>query len=230
VSSPAEPYRVAVYYAPAADDPLWQAGTTWLGRDPETGAEPAQPPLPGIAEWTADARHYGFHATLKPPMRLAPGRNYASFAAAARKLAAGIAPFDLPPLAVADTMGFLALRETMPCPPLQALADLAIAALDDFRAPPEPEELVRRRRNGLSPAENAMLTRYGYPYAFGTWFFHMTISRRLSAEEHGCIRPPAEAHFAPVLASPRRVTDLALFAQAEAGAPFVLAERITLRN
>lgn len=31
-------FRVAVYYAPETDDPLWAAGNRWLGRDPETGA------------------------------------------------------------------------------------------------------------------------------------------------------------------------------------------------
>ena len=35
--------RVALYWAPAADDPLWHAGNSWLGRDPETGASPACP-------------------------------------------------------------------------------------------------------------------------------------------------------------------------------------------
>jgi len=221
-------FRVAVYYAPATDDPLWHAAARWLGRDPATNAPVPQPPIDGIAEWTADPRLYGFHGTLKPPMRLADGRSWDEFAAAVRDLAAGIAPFDLPPLAVADICGFLALRETVPCPALQALADLTIAALDDFRAPPTEDELARRLRGDRAPAEIAMIRRYGYPYAFGTWFFHLTLTRRLTAAEHVTIRPTAETYFAPVLGAPRRVADLALFTQAEAGAPFLVAERLRL--
>ena len=66
--------RVAVYYAPLPDDPLFAASATWLGRDPESGAPAPQPDIAGIAEVTAEPRLYGFHATLKPPMRLPDGQ------------------------------------------------------------------------------------------------------------------------------------------------------------
>ena len=48
--------RVALYYAPALDDPLWRAGCAWLGRDPETGRPCSSRDLPDIAAVTADAR------------------------------------------------------------------------------------------------------------------------------------------------------------------------------
>ena len=31
--------------------------------------------------------------------------------------------------------------------------------------------------------QDAMLVRWGYPYVFDTWFFHMTLTRRLSDAE-----------------------------------------------
>lgn len=222
--------RVAVYYAPLPDDPLTEAAAAWLGRDPVTNAPVRQPDLPGIAELTADPRGYGFHATLKPPMRLADGRSWNALLDAAEALAARIAPFDLPPMAVSDVHGFLALRETAPSAPLQALADVCVADLDAFRAPPTEAELARRRRSSLTAEQDAMLVRWGYPYVFGTWFFHMTLTRRLSAEEKARIQPAAEAHFAAALAVPRRVVDLCLYTQAGAGAPFVIAERLPLRG
>lgn len=222
--------RVAVYYAPLPDDPLTSAAAAWLGRDPVTNAPVRQPDLPGIAELTADPRGYGFHATLKPPMRLADGRSWNALLDAAEALAARIAPFDLPPMAVSDVHGFLALRETAPSAPLQALADACVADLDAFRAPPTEAELARRRRSSLTAEQDAMLVRWGYPYVFGTWFFHMTLTRRLSAEEKARIQPAAEAHFAAALAVPRRVVDLCLYTQAGAGAPFVIAERLPLRG
>ena len=222
--------RVAFYYAPQLDDPLWARAAQWLGRDPATNASVAQPDLPDIAAITADARHYAFHATLKPPMRLRDDATWADVLTAARAIAAGIPAFDLPRLAVSDTHGFLALRETTPSPALQALADACVAGADHLRAPPDATELAKRRRNGLPPAQDANLLRWGYPYVFATWFFHMTLTRRLAADQHAVWRPAAEAHFADVLPLPRRVCDLSLFTQTGPQAPFVLAERIALRG
>ena len=78
--------RVAVYYAPLPDDPLTGAAACWLGRDPVTNAPVRQPDLPGIVELTADPLGYGFHATLKPPMRLAEGRSWDALLGAAEAL------------------------------------------------------------------------------------------------------------------------------------------------
>jgi putative phosphonate metabolism protein len=220
--------RVAVYYAPLADDPLTGAAAAWLGRDPVTNAPVPQPDLPDIAAITAEPRGYGFHATLKPPMRLQG--DWRALVSAVRALAGEVAAFDLPPLAVSDLRGFLALRETAACPPLQALADRCVEQLDSFRQPPGAEELARRRRAKLSAEQDAMLTRWGYPYVFGSWFFHMTLTRRLSDEEKSAIMPAAEAWFAPAVAVPRRVEDVCLFTQASPGAAFTLAERIRLRG
>lgn len=222
--------RYAVYYAPTPNDPLFAEGAAWLGRDPESGAPVPQPEIAGISEIAAEPAHYGLHATLKPPMRLAPGTTWAELADATREIASGVAPFDLPSLIVADLLGFLALREITPSMPLQALADLCMAALDRFRAQPTEAELERRRRAGLSLAEAAMLGRFGYPYAFGAWFFHMTLTRRLSAEEKARFMPLVERHFAPALLLPRRVTDICLFCQREPAAAFVIAERFPLRG
>ncbi len=220
--------RFAVYYAPRRDDPLAAAGACWLDRDAETNASVSTPPFPGMAEVTAEPRRYGFHATLKPPMRLAPGCGRFALRDAAGALASSLAPFALPPLAVATVGGFLALRETAPCPALQSLADVAVEALDMFRAPPDENELARRRRAGLTPEQEAMLLRWGYPYVLREWFFHMTLTARLMGPDAAAWRERAEAHFAQSLAAPRRVADLCLFSQAGPDRPFVLAERFPL--
>ncbi len=221
--------RVAVYYAPSADDPLTTASAVWLGRDPVTNKPVPQPVLTNIAAITDDARMYGFHATLKPPMRLAPGKSWDEFLTAAQSLARTLQPFDLPPLAVMDLHGFLALRETYQSVALQNLADSCVEHLDPFRAPPPAEELARRRRSPLTQDQDAMLVRWGYPYVFGTWFFHMTLTRRLTPEERAIYQPAAEAHFADAVKHPRRVTDICLYTQPAPGAPFTIAERLPLR-
>jgi Protein of unknown function (DUF1045) len=214
--------RVGIYYCPREDDPLFVAGSAWLGCH--------QPPIPGIEEITAEARVYGFHATLKPPMRLAPGCTWHGLLRATQAMAERIAPFELPTLAVMDLHGFLALRETEPCAPLQALADVCVEELDGYRASPSEAELARRRRARLTEAQEAMLVRFGYPYVLETWFFHMTLTRRLSAEEHTVWRPAAERFFAAAVEVKRLVTDVCLFVQAEAAAPFTIAARVALKG
>ncbi len=185
-----------------------------------------QPELPDIAAVTADARSYGFHCTLKAPMRLAT--SYAALLDDVRGLAGALHPFELPRLAVAELSGFLALRETEPSPALQALADACVAWLDGHREPPDAAELERRRGAGLPPDADALLLRWGYPGVFGRWRFHMTLTRRLSDEERPFWRAEAERHFGPVLEMRRRVESLCLFTQAEPGAPFLLAERVPI--
>lgn len=222
--------RVALYYAPPPDDPLWRAGNSWLGRDPETGAALPQPDLPKIAAITADPRGYGFHATLKPPMRLGSGRRWAELAARTAEIAAGIPAFDLPPLAVVDLDGFLALGLVRPSAELRALCDALVAGLDEFRSAPTEAELARHRRMGLSAAREAMLVRWGYPDVFDTWVFHMTLTRRLTRAEAAVFGAAAEHHFAAALEAPHRVRDVCLFVQPAADAPFTLGERVPLRN
>jgi putative phosphonate metabolism protein len=222
--------RVAVYYAPLPDDVLFTDAAAWLGRDPASGARVSQPDIADIAEITAEPRLYGFHATLKPPMRLASGQRWNDVVAAAAALADRIMPFDLPALEVQDLHGFLALRETAHCAQLQALADACVERLDVFRAPPSEAEVARRLRGQLTPRQGEMLVRWGYPYVFDTWFFHLTLTRRLSAEEKQVYIPASGQHFARAIASPRRVSDICLFVQPSPGAPFVIRKRLTLRG
>lgn len=220
--------RVGIYYCPREDDPLFTAGATWLGRDPAGRGRLTQPDIAGIDDVTAEARGYGFHATLKPPMRLKDGCSWDALLAATREWAAQTAPFALPRLAVTDLHGFLALCETTFCPPLQVLADACVERFDSFRAVPSDAELARRRRAQLTDAQEAMLVRFGYPYVLNTWFFHMTLTRRLSVTEHAAWRPQVERFFEQAIAAQRMVTDICLFTQAGPGAPFVIEERIDL--
>jgi hypothetical protein len=145
---------------------------------------------------------------------------------AAQALAARLRPFDLPPLAVRDLESFLALRETEPCPALRALADACTEALDGCRAPSDEAELARRRKAALSPEQEANLARWGYPYVFDEWRFHVTLTRRLSPEEKAAVLPTAEAHLRGALAHRRRVSSVCLFTQTGPGAPFLIAERL----
>jgi putative phosphonate metabolism protein len=224
------PHRLALYWAPEADDPLHARGSAWLGRDAETGAVLPQPVVAGIdlAQATADPRGFGLHATLKPPFRLRHG--YAAAREATVALAARTAPFDLPPLAVHDLDGFLALRETAPCAPLHAFADACVTALDDHREPPDAAEIARRRPERMSPAQRTNLDRWGYPYVFAEWRFHVTLTRRLTPDEKSVLMPAVTAFLSDAPARPRRVAAISLFVQPAPGTPFTIAERLPLRG
>ncbi len=222
--------RAALYWAPSIDDPLARAGNEWLGRDPETGAMLRQPAIDGIVSVTEAPRIYGFHATLRPPMRLATG--WEEFCAAAASVAAGCAPFDLPPLEVVNASGFLALCPKIPCPALHALADACVTHTDRHRLRPDAAELLQRRGAGLSATEDALLLRWGYPYVMQSWSFHMTLTCRLSHADMARLLPLARAHFAPALGVQRRVQDICIFTQAAPrdgkAQPMLIAERLTL--
>jgi putative phosphonate metabolism protein len=224
------PHRLALYWAPEGDDPLHARGSAWLGRDAESGAAITQPAVDGIdlAQATADPRNYGLHATLKPPFRLRHG--YAAAREAAAALAARTPPFHLPPLAVHDLDGFLALRETAPCAALHALADACVTDLDDHREPPDAAEIVRRKPDRLPPAQRAHLDRWGYPYVFKEWRFHVTLTRRLAPDEKAVLMPAVTAFLGDAPARPRRVAAISLFVQPAPGAPFTIAERLPLRG
>ena len=224
------PYRIALYYAPGTDDPLHQRASAWLGRDAVSGAEISQPAIAGvdIAEVTADARGYGFHATLKPPFRVQG--DIQAVLQTTRDFAARTAAFTLRPLQITDLDGFLALREAAPCPPLQALADGAVAALDPHRAPATEAEITRRKPEKLSPRQREYLEAWGYPYVFAEWRFHMTLTRRLTPAEKTIILPTVTETLGDAPAVARMVTDICIFAQAAPGAPFIILERLKLRG
>ncbi|MFO0466579.1 MAG: DUF1045 domain-containing protein [bacterium] len=224
------PYRIALYYAPATDDPLHGCASAWLGRDAATGAALAQSPVAGIdiAEITADARGYGFHATLKPPFRLRG--DVRSALQATKEFAGRTAPFALPPLQITDLDGFLALHESLPCPPLNALADGAVTALDAHRAPPTEAEIARRKPEKLSPRQREYLQDWGYPYVFAEWRFHMTLTRRLTATEKASVLPAVTKGLGDAPSLTRTISDICVFAQATPGAPFTILERLTLRG
>lgn len=220
----AEPYRVAVYYAPAADDPLWHLGSAWLGRDAESGAPLARPDLPGLAAATAEPRRYGLHATLKAPF--IPRHGLEAFMRDAEAFAANRKPFPLPRLAVTWLDGFLALCPAAPSAALQSLADDCVRVFDGHRLA-EDEAAQRRRGAGRPPRQRENIARWGYPLVFGDFHFHMTLTGRLGDDVY---REAAEAYFAPALARPRQLGALAIFIEPEKDAPFRLVRRLAFSS
>lgn len=225
--------RYAIYFAPAAASPLARFGAAWLGYDVATGEVLAPPAIAGIAPdrlraITAEPRRYGFHATLKPPFVLADGFDAAALDAEAAALARRSAGFVAPRLRLSCISGFRALTLSAACPAMQLLADACVSELDRFRAPPAAAELARRRRADLSPHQEALLARWGYPYVMDEFRFHMTLTQRLDTKEGAVIERILAPLVAPLCRTPLPVDAISLFHQPDPDAPFRLIRRYPL--
>lgn len=211
--------RYAIYYAPAADSPLWRFGIATLGFDAYTGAELpfSVPPGCDAASWpqrTAEPRRYGFHATLKAPFELANGPSEGQLRAFAHRRAAGLTAVPLAGLAVTALGRFIALTPAEPNGPLQTLAFDIVQAFEPFRAPLSPADRERRLATPLTPAERACLEAYGYPYVGDAFRFHMTLTGSLPPEELGGVKAAlAQAYVKSVPPGPVAIDRIALFRQ-----------------
>ncbi len=225
--------RYAVYFAPDPASALWRFGTRWLGRDPISGTDLAQPRLPGIdqarlRQVTESPRHYGFHATLKAPFELSPGATRADLDDALRRFAAGRPAFELAPLRAAALGGFLALLTSQEEPALQKLADASVREFDRFRAPPPPQEIARRRTGSLTDRQRGYLDAWGYPFVFDAFRFHMTLTCRLDAREGGRFLEELQPLTEELNGDRVAVDAICLFEQPNRGAPFRLTGRYIL--
>lgn len=209
--------RYALYLMP--EGPLGAFGAAWLGWDPVRGRALPPPPdaPPGWDKITAAPRPYGFHATIKPPFRLAEGATPATLHAAAAALCAGLAPVACAGLSLGTLDGCLALLPDGDTGPLDRLAAQVVAELDSFRRPAPPDEIARRRAAGLTPRQDGHLLRWGYPYVMEDFRAHFTLTGHLEAAEADTI----SLHLRPGLAGlplrPFRVDSLCLAGEQQGG-------------
>ncbi len=226
--------RYALYYAPAADSPLWRFGCATLGYDAVSGEDIAfaVPPACNPATWpdlTAEPRRYGFHATLKAPFELANGRSEGQLRAFSHQLAAGLSAVPLAGLAVAALGRFVALTPAEPSSALQKLAFDIVQAFEPFRAPLGPADLERRLASPLTPAQRAYLEAYGYPYVGDAFRLHMTLTGPLPQEDVAAIAAALATHYATAVpAAPVTIDRLALFRQENRESRFRLIDSFML--
>jgi putative phosphonate metabolism protein len=226
--------RYAIYYAPERAAKLWQFGTALLGTDPETGAVVPQIVPDGFLpdDWqnfTASPRRYGFHATLKAPFALAPGKTEDELFTAFRAFAERRAPFSLPALQPALSGDYAVLQLAAPDARMHTLADACVEAFDGFRAPLSEADRARRQPEGLSARERAHLERWGYPYVFEDFAFHMSLAGPLpAARADDALAALAAAYETEVKGEDLSVRSLAIFVEHAPAKPFRLALRAPL--
>jgi putative phosphonate metabolism protein len=225
--------RVAIFFAPAAGDPLGRAASEWLGRDAHSGETLRQPAVEGfapeeISDLTADPRRYGFHATLKPPFRLATGRSLATLRGAVEAFCDGMRPVRIGALRIERLGPFFAMTPDGPTPELAELAGTVVRAFDPWRAPPSEEEIARRRPERLTHRQRENLRRWGYPYVFEDFRFHMTLTGPVPAEQRDAMKKALGGRFARFLGQPLAVDALSLFIETSPPGDFMVETRLPL--
>lgn len=221
--------RYAVYFAPHRDTALWRAASSLIGRDAVGGAAlpfPAIAPCAAAdwAELTAEPRRYGFHATLKAPFELTDAADEAMLIAAARAFAVTQRRFTIADLVVRTLTSFVALVPDRPNDDVLSLGADCVVAFEPFRAPLSAHDRDRRLRTLTSPRQIEALERWGYPYVFEDFRFHMTLTGPLPEERREAVRAGLEAFLGDV-ARPLAVDAIALFRQDDRAAPFHFVER-----
>ncbi|TXM98102.1 DUF1045 domain-containing protein [Methylobacterium sp. WL103] len=194
-------------------------GDAILGDTPPPDWDPAD--RAALAAVTAAPRVYGFHATLKAPMRLAPGRSEDDLVAACTDLVHARSLLPIGPLAVVLLGDFVALVPTAPPPELGLFAAECFAALDPFRAPLTPTERARRRPEDLDPRRRVLFDRWGYPHVFKAFRFHMTLTGRLADDAREAWRARLAASCPPLSLTIDAITLL----RQDGAAPFRIVRR-----
>jgi putative phosphonate metabolism protein len=219
--------RYAIYFVPAPETALYQAGAALLGYDVYSGK-----PLPfpeGLAlgrdDWsalTAEPRAYGFHATLKAPFRLAPGQRADDLAMRLETFArAARARVTIMP--VVRTIGrFAALLPGEPCPALDALAADCVRSFDSFRAPLGDGERHRRLAAPLTVRHKDNLERWGYPYVFEDFRFHLTLTGPIAPAAQAAVLACLRGKLGAIEGRPLPVDRVALLCQPDGDTPFRL--------
>jgi putative phosphonate metabolism protein len=231
----AEP-RFAIYFVPAADSALYRFGAAVLGYDCYTGAPVARLGEAGLseAEWaalTAEPRTYGFHATLKAPFRLRDEFDQDALLGQLKTLAAAITTIPTLEPAVGLIGGFVAILPRIASPTLDQLAADCVRGFERFRLPMTQQERSKRLAAGPSPRQTANLDRWGYPYVFEEFRFHMTLAGRIDPDRRAAIHALLQTEFLRHHGhGPVRIDQLALMRQEQPDEPFRVIGHARLRD
>lgn len=227
--------RYALYFTPPQDDPLTQLASRWLGRDAFGGKD-----LQGFQadpldarEWsgaTEDPRRYGFHATLKAPFELAGSVTERDLLEVAEQFAAKTAAFAIPEVVLGQLGRFFALVPADIYPALQSFASDVVRTFEPFRAELSPADIARRKPEQLDDAHRANLLRWGYPYVFDQFRFHMTLTGQIAEDRQEAVAAVLSRTFAYHTGRPLFVSGLAIFVEETRGAPFTVHSWLPLRQ
>lgn len=226
--------RYAIYYAPQVSSPWWSTWSEWLGRDASSGVLKATPLIDGLDQDVFNAlvkepARYGLHATIKAPFKLGLGIEIENVSQRLQGISQQQKAFELK-LKLEKFRNFYALTPIGDVNYIQELANQVVIDMDDFRLSLTEEELNKRRLNGLSPLEDQMLIKWGYPYVLDCFRFHISLSGHLEGLDtryQELIENAIEQRLQVLSEIPLMFDSLCLFEEPNIGADFYLKERFT---
>lgn len=225
------PARYALYFSPEDTSSLGLYGKTILGRTARSQrTDDASSSFNDQARWhslTRKPAHYGFHATLKAPFELMAGSQLTELTSLCRQLATRLEPIELAGLAPGKISNFAALSLRWQPDTLTALARDCVEALEPVRAPISEQDIQRRLHQPLSDRQLLQLKRYGYPYIFDDFQFHMTLSDQLSASDADYLLW-LEQEYTQLVTSVPVLDRIALYTQSDRKSAFVMLEAYCL--
>jgi Protein of unknown function (DUF1045) len=227
--------RYAIYFVPGAETEFYRYGSSVLGYDCYAGD--AIPFLDELKGWpgswreiTEEPRRYGFHATLKAPFHLSPNCSESQLIDALEHFTNAHQGMPTFSPAVRMISGFAAIVPQQPEAEIKALATDCTITFDSFRAPMPSQERARRLAAGLTAEQIENLDRWGYPYLFADFRFHLTLTGKLGAPHQKMTIAALAQYFERLCGAQRVPIDrLALLKQDAPLTPFRVVRSSRLR-
>ena len=216
--------RYAIYYIP--DLPLFQIGSDWLGWNSKSGQETLL--SADDRRITDRPRKYGFHATVKPPFLLASHSTQGELQDAFHAFCATSSPATGGTLKIARIGRFLAMTQDVQSNEVTELAASTVSHFDKFRAPLSDKDIEKRRQRRLTPQQDELLLRWGYPYVMQEFKFHMTLTGWLAANEIDAIEQRANTRFQEFIGQPLSIASLALLGEDRDSGHFHVVDKLSL--
>jgi hypothetical protein len=123
---------------------------------------------------------------------------------------------------------FIALTPREACPAVDGLAARCVECFDRYGAPLSAEDLARRSKGELSLPQRRNLERWGYPYVFEEFRFHMTLTGRLAPHDRPRFHEALAEAFGPVADVSHRIEALSLMRQHDPESRFEVIARVKL--
>ncbi len=180
--------RYAIYYAPIENPELDLFGKCWLGWDPYKGEETTKSDLsklPSFKKFSGlvlTPKQYGFHGTIKAPFRLKNKYTYSDLENKVREISKQIQSFHLDKLVIKKLGNFIALTPSKNLK-VNDVSNKFVEGLDFLRDDLSEDEIKKRHPHKLSFNQKKMLFKWGYPYVFNEFKFHLTLTGKLRIEE-----------------------------------------------
>jgi hypothetical protein len=216
--------RYAIYYIP--DLPLFQIGSDWLGWNSLTGQETTL--STNHHRITDRPRKYGFHATMKPPFSLASNSTQGELQDAFQAFCATVSPATGGTLKISRLGRFLAMTQDVQSNDVTDLAASTVSHFDKFRAPLSDNDIQKRRQRRLTPEQDALMLRWGYPYVMQEFKFHMTLTGPLQNDEIVSIEQLANTRFQEFIGQSLNIASLALLGEDKDSGRFHVIEKLSL--